>query len=807
MGSDNNNNNVMYRKDYILLKDFRMEIEVENEKKFSISFWVYLINSSTATFPATIIKQYVTSLLRARYLYGLNVGKLSVFHMLMSRSSAVYSDISSSSPFLVLDEKKIITLFPLLHAQRETTNFSNSTSMEIEFPLENWIHVGCEVLTDMLRLHINGEIVGEQPPSSSLDKNLNPKELRKITLVGASGDDGMQGYVHHAEVLPLSLSIKDHYDKDPPLRLSIDLSSTSDIDEDSDGIWNIVGGKASCRRIFSLDVVLLNAISQAVNKELEVVASLVYADNGLPVEKTSDDEDPLLANCDGIEFASCDRPGKLLHGRASLKLKISQLSSKCDNRLFRIKLEIPKFSGYHFLEAFSHPIRCISRSRNPRTSLTWKRPTSAAEPLNKSQSFGPCHGSLELQHNSIHEIRPSPSSKRIKLGQERTSAMEQPDVECYADAWTTNQVKNALGTQVDSGADNVPVNSPSVSDSIEERLSDFNMMSSSSYSISDVTIFKYCLGGLTDRALLLKEVATSASEEELFRLANEVSLYSGCSHHRRQIVIAKRLIEEGTKVWNSISQNNRLIQWENVIFEIEEQFMRITCSSTRSLTEQVAFSSLLDVLFVNTHNVAAYKLRFTLTCTLKLIEPFSYDLVVKVKYIQASSCPTGLGESNGSMYLTIASLIDFEFLRRIAGCREHMAQENFEKIWRWLFPIAFTLASDPMNTIWNSTSPKWIEGFITKEEAELSLQGPRGLQEPGTFVLRFPTSRSWPHPDAGSLIVTYIGSDYTVHHRLLSLDYIYSCEEREMNGKSLEDMLLSEPELSRLGRQDILFLI
>jgi hypothetical protein len=71
-----------------------------------------------------------------------------------------------------------------------------------------------------------------------------------------------------------------------------------------------------------------------------------------------------------------------------------------------------------------------------------------------------------------------------------------------------------------------------VSDSIEERLSDFNITSSSSYLISDVTIFKYCLGGLTDRALLLKEVATSASEEELFRLANEVSLYSGCSHHR-----------------------------------------------------------------------------------------------------------------------------------------------------------------------------------------------------------------------------------------------------------------------------------
>ena len=117
-----------------------------------------------------------------------------------------------------------------------------------------------------------------------------------------------------------------------------------------------------------------------------------------------------------------------------------QLSSKCDNRLFRIKLEIPKFSGYHFLEAFSHPIRCISRCRNPRTSMTWKRPTSAPDPSNKSQSFGLCNGSLELQHNSIHEIRAGPSSKRIKLGKERTSTLGQTEVSCYSDTWTTNQV-------------------------------------------------------------------------------------------------------------------------------------------------------------------------------------------------------------------------------------------------------------------------------------------------------------------------------------------------------------------------------
>ncbi|KDP39777.1 hypothetical protein JCGZ_04936 [Jatropha curcas] len=467
---------------------------------------------------------------------------------------------------------------------------------------------------------------------------------------------------------------------EPPLQLSIDDSSTSEIEEDTDGIWSIVGGKASCRRIFSLDVVLSNAISQSINNEAEVAASLLYADNGLPVEKTSDAEAPLLISYDGIEFASSDRPSKLLHGRASFKLKISQLSSKCDNRLFCIKFELPEFGGYHFLQAFSHPIRCISRSRNPRTSsLTWKRPTSASYPLNGPQPHGLDNGSVEFQQSSFHETKPSPSSKRVKLGKENNYTLEQPDEECNSHACTANQVEDAFRTRLDESPDNPEEvdNSATDSESTEENNLNFKVASGGGYPISDLTIFKYCLGGLTDRALLLKEVAASASEEDLLRIANEVSLYSGCSHHRHQIMIARGLIVEGTRVWNSISQNNHAVHWENVVFEIEEQFLKIACCNSRSLTEQ-----------------------------------------------------------------------DFEILRRIAGCREYIAQENFEKMWCWLYPIAFTLSRDWINTMWSSMSPKWIEGFITKEEAELSLQGPRGLQDPGTFVLRFPTSRSWPHPDA-----------------------------------------------------------
>lgn len=102
-----------------------------------------------------------------------------------------------------------------------------------------------------------------------------------------------------------------------------------------------------------------------------------------------------------------------------------------------------------------------------------------------------------------------------------------------------------------------------------------------------------------------------------------------------------------------------------------------------------------------------------------------------------------------------------------------MTQENFEKMWCWLYPVAFALSQNGLNEMWDT---RWIEGFVTKEEAESSLHGLGGtLVDPGTFTLRFPTSRSWPHPDAGNLIITYVGSDFAIHHRLLSLDFFHRC--------------------------------
>lgn len=62
--------------------------------------------------------------------------------------------------------------------------------------------------------------------------------------------------------------------------------------------------------------------------------------------------------------------------------------------------------------------------------------------------------------------------------------------------------------------------------------------------------------------------------------------------------MAKSLVEEGTKAWNSISQNNRQVPWESAVFEIEEQFMKIACCNSRSLTQQVLSLSLSSLLLV-----------------------------------------------------------------------------------------------------------------------------------------------------------------------------------------------------------------
>lgn len=97
---------------------------------------------------------------------------------------------------------------------------------------------------------------------------------RKISLFSVGGDGySVQGFIHCAEALPSSVPVNYHYTKvsvfqvfftfflfekrllscvslmslffpqDPPLWLSVDKTSSSGIELDEDGVWNIVGGK------------------------------------------------------------------------------------------------------------------------------------------------------------------------------------------------------------------------------------------------------------------------------------------------------------------------------------------------------------------------------------------------------------------------------------------------------------------------------------------------------------------------------------------------------------------------------------
>ncbi|KAK8540553.1 hypothetical protein V6N13_056691 [Hibiscus sabdariffa] len=79
------NNPIIGDKVYILLKDFKVETEVDEEKGFVLCFWVYIFGCNA--FPATILKQ-------------------------------VYAEANSSSPLLVLNEKTLM-LLPLTYLHNE----------------------------------------------------------------------------------------------------------------------------------------------------------------------------------------------------------------------------------------------------------------------------------------------------------------------------------------------------------------------------------------------------------------------------------------------------------------------------------------------------------------------------------------------------------------------------------------------------------------------------------------------------------------------------------------------------------------
>lgn len=143
----------------------------------------------------------------------------------------------------------------------------------------------------------------------------------------------------------------------------------------SSDVLTVLGGKASCRRKFVLNVHLLDEQGGLVSRDMPIVASVAYAHDHNPVvrdEKPFLAEPPLFTTFNGVEFPAQDRPTRMVSGRASFKLAISLLSSKCDNRLFCICFspQVPPEANSICQPCYSKPIRSISRKRTQGTSAS-----------------------------------------------------------------------------------------------------------------------------------------------------------------------------------------------------------------------------------------------------------------------------------------------------------------------------------------------------------------------------------------------------------------------------------------------------
>lgn len=725
-----------------------------------------------------------------------------------SKGNIIINQVQGSGeaafPFLTLEGERKLSLFPAMLFKLDIDGALDasidklSVTAELPCSLDKWVHVGCEVSTNVIRLHIDGVVVGEKRVVYASQNGVIEETLKPLHLVGADSNcNGVQGYAHYVRILSQP-AVTNHYVKNPPLELALDgscgASDDYNLEESGDGIWSVVGGKASCRRNFALDVVLLDALGRSIHKDMELVALLVYADSGALVEKSKDNaEAPLLTTFDGVEFPSTERPIKLIHGRASFKLKISQLSSKCDNRLFRVCFDSLHSMNYPFLRVLSRPIRCVSRNRNSRTlSVSWKKPNSSAnqvdtacssrtdEPTSESQLV---NGDNLFHKSTTQATKITPVLKRVKVGHEKLStklANSNSNLDQYSNAEgnacnlpgsdpstaSPTEVPKVLHGQsplgaayghckIDSSDHAMPLpkklhqsdqTDSLFSTNLEIRSENFQgntsfceniytqkpaamRLGASEGAFSDYVVFKYCLENMFNRSLFLKSTVMSRSDQDVADFAARVSQYTRCHHNGYQILIAKQLIQEGIDLWNMLAKEMYTLPWDTVIHQIEKRFITITQSKRRKFSSQ-----------------------------------------------------------------------DKQFLWRIAGCSESIVREEFDQLWQWLFPVALSLSNPQIKRAWESTEPRWIEGMISCEETEALLSSLERSAKPGSFIIRFPSSRSWPHPDAGALIVTYIGTDQELHHRILSLEERPSSGDRMGALKPLEELLLAQPELSEVCR-------
>jgi hypothetical protein len=87
---------------------------------------------------------------------------------------------------------------------------------------------------------------------------------------------------------------------------------------------------------------------------------LIFADDNCRVTKLKEDaEAPLLSTVDGVEYPSSDVPVRLIHGRATFKLKISQVSTSKDSYL----KTPPMLSGWFYWNVGRRQSRSVDQER------------------------------------------------------------------------------------------------------------------------------------------------------------------------------------------------------------------------------------------------------------------------------------------------------------------------------------------------------------------------------------------------------------------------------------------------------------
>lgn len=268
-----------------------------------------------------------------------------------------------------------------------------------------------------------------------------------------------------------------------------------------------------------------------------------------------------------------------------------QLSSKCDNRLFRVCFDSLNTPKYPFLRAFSRPIRCVSRNRNHRhPAVSWKRPTPPTAPPENGPSPGfedsVVPESSKIKNEALANgaaTAPAmnagtgiPSAKRQCTASDKvatptincSTTLERPSelaTGAFSNVVATDMLApatrgvNAMPAQLNAGyswhvspesrakeamgtlghrllkQDNLPDGSHAVG-TVGLDLPRMHKAFGSGLGIlegafSDFVVFRYCLENMYARAEFLRGALTSKSDHQISDFATRVSQYTGCRHN------------------------------------------------------------------------------------------------------------------------------------------------------------------------------------------------------------------------------------------------------------------------------------